>query len=53
LSDTSGHPGAVLESWNITGTTSGTCCTLRLLLDSSSIVLNGGTTYWVAEEAAK
>jgi len=52
LTDVSGHPGSVLESWNVSGTVEGTCCTLQVLPDSLSLVLNGGTTYWVAEESA-
>ncbi len=51
LSDSSGQPGSVLESWNVSGTASDTCCTLQVLHDSLSLVLTGGTTYWVAEEA--
>jgi hypothetical protein len=52
LSDSSGHPGAVLESWTVSGSAVNTCCTLQILADSLSLVLNGGTTYWVAEKSA-
>ena len=52
MSDSGGLPGAVLESWDVSGTVQFTCCTLRVLNDSLSLVLNGGTTYWVAEKPA-
>jgi hypothetical protein len=47
-SDSSGLPGAVLETWNVSGLPSGgTCCTLQTLTSNLTIDLFTGTRYWV------
>ncbi len=50
LSDSSGIPGAVLESWSVTGlpTYSGSCCALQTLSGDGTIPLFSGTPYYVA-----
>ena len=48
MSDSSG-PGAVLESWSVSNLPSVlTCCALQVLSGNGSILLESGTTYWVA-----
>jgi hypothetical protein len=49
LMSDSGGPGAVLESWNsISLPAYGPCCTLETLSGNGTILLESGTTYWVA-----
>jgi len=47
--DSSNAPGAILETWNLTGLPSffGTCCTLQVLTPTSTVALNSGTQYWI------
>jgi hypothetical protein len=48
MSDASG-PGAVLESWNVSGVpTNGICCPMTALSGNGTLLLESGTTYWVA-----
>jgi hypothetical protein len=47
-SDLSGSPGAILESWNISGLPSYlSCCTLQTMLGDGTIPLVSGMTYWI------
>ncbi len=53
MSDSSGSPGAVLESWNVQGLPSNlTCCTLQTLLGNDTIPLLAGVPYWVSVQPA-
>jgi hypothetical protein len=48
MSDESG-PGAVLESWTVSGLpTNGICCPITALSGNGTVLLESGTTYWVA-----
>jgi len=47
-SNTSGSPGAVLATWNLSGLPANqTCCTVQTLLPVSPLVLSSGTPYWI------
>jgi hypothetical protein len=50
MSDSAGSPGSALESWNVSGLPSfiGACCSLISLPGDGTILLDSGTTYWVA-----
>jgi hypothetical protein len=49
MSDASGLPGGVLESWAGGSLPAlGTCCTLQMLSGNGTIPLVAGTLYWVA-----
>ena len=46
--DSSGLPGAVLETWNVSGLPApATCCTLQSLAPGVPIILSSGTIYWL------
>jgi hypothetical protein len=47
MSDSSGSPGAVLESWFVDNLPS-VCCTLQTLSGDGTIPLISGTQYWIA-----
>jgi hypothetical protein len=47
-SDSSGLPGAVLATWNLSSLpVFGTCCTVETLTPSSTVFLSAGTQYWI------
>jgi hypothetical protein len=49
LSDSTGSPGAILESWNVQGLPSDTaCCTLQTLLGNGTLPLLAGSNYWLS-----
>jgi hypothetical protein len=47
-SDSSGIPGGVLMTWNLSSLPAfGTCCVVETLAPSSPLLLSSGTRYWV------
>jgi hypothetical protein len=48
-SDSSGLPGAVLDTWNVSNlpTSNPVCCTLETLIPHASITLNSSAEYWL------
>jgi hypothetical protein len=48
MSDSGGDPGSVLETWNVSGLPTLSCCTLQSLSGNGTIPLDSGTPYWVA-----
>jgi PEP-CTERM motif len=47
--DNGGVPGGVLESWTVNNLPAlGTCCAISTVLDSAGVVLQNGSTYWLA-----
>ena len=48
LSDASGSPGSMLESWSVNNALSSQCCILQVLAGTGLTTLNGGSQYWIA-----
>jgi hypothetical protein len=50
VSDASGLPGAVIESWNVSSVPQN-CCALVTVTPTQSVLLAAGQQYWVVAQA--